>query len=135
MRWFGIDRDKRNYKGKDFRLENDIAEYGYKFHMNDISATIGLHNLPHIPELLEEIGLEKPEGAYIKRVDPATPASRAGLRAGDVILEFDGAKVRGAKDIFFKVAEVDPGTKVSVRVLRMREPKIFEVTLTERPRR
>ena len=59
----------------------------------------------------------------------------AGLRAGDVILEFDGAKVRGAKDIFFKVAEVDPGTKVSVRILRMREPKIFEVTLTERPRR
>ena len=52
LRWFGIDRDKRNYKGKDFRLEHDIAEYGYKFHMNDLNATIGLHNLPHIPNLL-----------------------------------------------------------------------------------
>lgn len=48
LRWYGINRDKRNYKGKDFRLENDIEEYGYKFHMNDINATIGLHNLPHI---------------------------------------------------------------------------------------
>ena len=52
LRWYGINRDKRNYKGKDFRLENDIAEWGYKFHMNDINATIGIHNLPHIPELL-----------------------------------------------------------------------------------
>jgi len=54
LRWYGIDRDKRNYKGKDLRLENDIVEYGYKFHMNDISATIGLYNLPHISELLRK---------------------------------------------------------------------------------
>ena len=55
LRWFGIDRDKRNYKGKDFRLEHDIAEYGYKFHMNDINATIGLYNLPYIPTLLKKL--------------------------------------------------------------------------------
>ena len=55
LRWFGIDRDKRNYKGKDFRLEHDISEYGYKFHMNDINATVGLHNLPYIPELLDKM--------------------------------------------------------------------------------
>jgi len=54
LRWYGINRDKRNYKGKDFRLENDIVEYGYKFHMNDINATIGLYNLPHIDELLRK---------------------------------------------------------------------------------
>mgnify|MGYP004467291495 CR=1 FL=1 len=55
LRWFGIDRDKRNYKGKDFRLERDISEYGYKFHMNDLNATIGLYNLPYIPKLLEKM--------------------------------------------------------------------------------
>jgi len=54
LRWFGIDRDKRNYKKKDFRLEDNILEYGYKFHMNDINATIGLYNLPHIPKLIEK---------------------------------------------------------------------------------
>lgn len=51
LRWFGIDRDKRNYKSKDFRLENDITEYGYKFHMNDVNATLGIHNLKHIDNL------------------------------------------------------------------------------------
>ena len=52
LRWYGIDRDKRNYKGTDFRLEADVVDWGYKFHMNDINATIGIHNLPHIEELI-----------------------------------------------------------------------------------
>lgn len=54
LRWYGIDRDRRNYKKKDFRMEHDIMEYGYKFHMNDINATIGLYNLPHMKVLLEK---------------------------------------------------------------------------------
>lgn len=54
LRWYGINRDKRNYKGKDFRLENDIMEYGYKFHMNDVNATLGIYNLPHMDRLLEK---------------------------------------------------------------------------------
>jgi len=54
IRWFGIDRNKRNFNKKDFRLENDIEEWGYKFHMNDINATIGLYNLPHINKLLDK---------------------------------------------------------------------------------
>ena len=42
LRWYGIDRD--DPRG-DFRCENDVPEWGFKFHMNDISATIGLSNL------------------------------------------------------------------------------------------
>lgn len=53
LRWYGIDRDKRNYKGKDFRLEADVVDWGYKFHMNDINATIGIHNLPQVQGLIE----------------------------------------------------------------------------------
>ena len=54
LRWFGIDRDRRSLPGSDFRLEPDIAEYGYKFHMNDINASIGLSNLPNIENILEK---------------------------------------------------------------------------------
>ncbi len=54
MRWYGIDRDKRNYDRKDLRMENDVIDWGYKYHMNDINATIGLYNLPHIEELIEK---------------------------------------------------------------------------------
>lgn len=44
LRWFGLDRDKK----EDFRSEQNIQMAGYKYHMNDIAATIGLANLPHI---------------------------------------------------------------------------------------
>ena len=52
IRWFGIDRNKRSGSG-DFRMEPDIPEWGYKFHMNDVNATIGLANLHHLPKILE----------------------------------------------------------------------------------
>ena len=51
LRWYGIDRDDNK---KDFRCENDILEWGFKFHMNDIAATIGLCNFKHIDTLLEK---------------------------------------------------------------------------------
>jgi len=49
LRWYGIDRETNS---KDFRCEDDIAEWGYKFHMNDVNATIGIHNFPHIEDLV-----------------------------------------------------------------------------------
>ena len=52
VRWFGIDRNKRSGAG-DFRMEPDIPEHGFKFHMNDLNATIGLANLAHLPKILE----------------------------------------------------------------------------------
>lgn len=61
LRWFGIDRNRRNYKGKDFRLEHDIEEYGYKFHMNDLNAVIGIHNFP---EVLDLIKINRDNGEY-----------------------------------------------------------------------
>ncbi len=46
-RWFGLDRDNK----LDFRSAQDIEQWGFKFHLNDIAASIGLANLPHIPPL------------------------------------------------------------------------------------
>ena len=52
LRWFGIDRDNPSGQ-RDLRCEANISEYGYKFHMNDVAATIGLANLEHHPKLLD----------------------------------------------------------------------------------
>jgi len=49
IRWYGIDREGNR---KDFRCEADIVEWGYKFHMNDICATIGIENLKHVHEIV-----------------------------------------------------------------------------------
>lgn len=53
LRWFGIDRSKRTVSG-DLRMEPDIPEWGYKFHMNDVNATIGLANLSLAIENLQK---------------------------------------------------------------------------------
>jgi len=49
LRWYGIDRDSNR---KDFRCEADIEEWGFKFHMNDICATVGIENLKHASEII-----------------------------------------------------------------------------------
>lgn len=51
LRYFGIDRTKR---AKDYRIEKDIYHWGYKFHMNDVNATIGLANFTHTKEILKK---------------------------------------------------------------------------------
>mgnify|MGYP001620174058 CR=1 FL=1 len=50
LRWYGIDRESPR---KDFRCEEDVVEHGYKFHMNDVAATIGLEQLKYAPKILQ----------------------------------------------------------------------------------
>jgi dTDP-4-amino-4,6-dideoxygalactose transaminase/GNAT superfamily N-acetyltransferase len=54
LRWFGVDRNKRLAPGSatDLRLEADVAEWGYKFHMNDLNATLALANFPYLDDHL-----------------------------------------------------------------------------------
>jgi perosamine synthetase len=51
LRWYGIDREQPR---ADFRCEEDIAEWGYKFHMNDVAATLGIVQLPYLDGILAQ---------------------------------------------------------------------------------
>ena len=66
-RWYGIDRDGNR---KDFRCEADIEEWGYKFHMNDVSATVGIENLKHAEKLISK---HKENAAYYDKHLQNTP--------------------------------------------------------------
>jgi len=48
LRWYGIDREGDR---KDFRCEADVTEWGFKFHMNDVCATVGIENLKHAEKI------------------------------------------------------------------------------------
>lgn len=50
LKWYGFDRDKSN----SFRCSQDVVEAGYKYHMNNINATIGIGNLPYVKEIVEK---------------------------------------------------------------------------------
>jgi dTDP-4-amino-4,6-dideoxygalactose transaminase len=51
IRWYGIDRDNDR---KDFRCEANIEEWGYKFHMNDVCATVGIENFKHADKIISK---------------------------------------------------------------------------------
>jgi len=52
LRWYGIDRETNK---KDMRCEVDIKEWGFKFHMNDINATIGIENLKFLKDHIQHV--------------------------------------------------------------------------------
>jgi dTDP-4-amino-4,6-dideoxygalactose transaminase len=54
LRWFGIDREPKTKEAIDLRCEIDVPESGYKFHMNNISAIVGLENLKHADEIIQK---------------------------------------------------------------------------------
>jgi dTDP-4-amino-4,6-dideoxygalactose transaminase len=51
IRWYGIDRDSNR---KDFRCEDNIPEWGFKFHMNDVNAVVGNENLKHANDIVSK---------------------------------------------------------------------------------
>jgi dTDP-4-amino-4,6-dideoxygalactose transaminase len=51
LRWYGINRETNR---KNLRCEDDIKEWGYKFHMNDVAATIGIEQFKHLPKIIKQ---------------------------------------------------------------------------------
>jgi len=58
LRWYGIDRENNS---KDFRCEADVEEWGFKYHMNDVNASIGMANLKGIDKIIDR---HKENGNY-----------------------------------------------------------------------
>jgi serine protease Do len=69
-------------------------------------------------DIAESMNLDKPRGALIADVTKPGPAEKAGIEAGDVVIEFDGRPVHEMRDLPRIVAETEIGKKVTVKVLR-----------------
>ncbi|MCC6608626.1 MAG: DegQ family serine endoprotease [Burkholderiales bacterium] len=81
--------------------------------------------------LAESFGLPKPEGALVSSVEPGSPAEKAGLKTGDVILKFDGKPIADSGELPTRVAATKPGTKSTLEVWRKGERKEVDVTVGE----
>jgi len=72
-------------------------------------------------------------GVLVSRVDEDTPAGKAGLRAGDVIIAVDGKGIANRGDIGAALADKEPGDTVAVKIVRDGSEKTLDVEVEERP--
>ena len=96
-----------------------------------VRGRIGLQVAPVGEDEAQALKLMKPEGALVRQVERASPAERAGIRAGDVILECQGQPVRNPDDLVARISAIAPGTKVPVVLSRDGRRQSVSVTVEE----
>ncbi len=92
---------------------------------------VGIQELTE--ELAGQFGVKVGDGVLVSNVMPGGPSEHAGLKAGDVILEFNTTKVSSVHQLQRLVAEAAVGTSSQVKVLREKQPLALTVVLGEQP--
>ena len=80
-------------------------------------------------EIAEVEKLDEPRGALVASVAPNSPSEKAGVKAGDIILEFNGEKIQIMKELPIIVARTEVGKKVKVKIWRNKKEIIKTITL------
>jgi serine protease Do len=91
------------------------------------SVGLGIIYLPVTPELSEYYGLGVEYGALITEVTPGSPADRAGLRASDVVISFNGAKLEEQTSLLGMMMACLAGDKATLEVWREAEVSMIDL--------
>jgi serine protease Do len=94
---------------------------------------LGVRLEPINEDFAASLGLPKRRGELVQMVEESTPAGRAGIKAGDILTKVNGKDVTADQTVSFLVANLQPGAKVPVEVLREGQRLNLTVTLGKRP--
>ena len=81
-------------------------------------SSIGLSIRDLTAEDASKAKLQQPDGVFVNDVRDGTPAARAGLKSGDIVIEFDGERPRSARHFTRLVRETPPGRSVKMTIVR-----------------
>lgn len=95
-------------------------------------AFLGITPGPLTDRIATTLGLQRREGVVVLAVNDDSPASRAGLRAGDLIISFAGQKLEGVEQLLGRLRGLEPGQEVEVVVFRQGQEQTLKVRLEER---
>ncbi len=94
---------------------------------------VGLADLDAIAA--KQLGLKDTDGAVVAGIERGSPADRSGLRIYDIVVKFNGKKVKSSDDLRDLVGDAKIGSKIDVEVLREGRPKKLSVLVGERPKK
>lgn len=133
IRVYGDDgKELRVYK--DIEDDNKITVYRDGEEVELKGGYLGVRVQDITRELQQARDLPNTEGALISRVEQGSPAAKAGILRGDVIVELNRHQIADASDLTRRVHDLEPGAKVPVTVLQKGMRKSLTVTLGKRPK-
>jgi Do/DeqQ family serine protease len=94
---------------------------------------LGVGIQPLTRELAESFGLSEAKGALVNEVFPGSPAEKAGIKPGDIIVRFDGKDVEESRSLQNLVGSTKAGTIATVDVIREKMPLSVKVKIEEMP--
>ncbi|HEY5892319.1 MAG TPA: DegQ family serine endoprotease [Chthoniobacterales bacterium] len=123
-------------QGVGFAVPANLARYVMERLVTDGKVTrgyLGVTIQSVTPELAKAFKLPQNTGALVGDVTPRSPADEVGLKAGDVIIEFNGRKVTDGRQLRLMAGQSAPGTSVSMKALRDGREQDFTAKLAEAP--
>lgn len=108
------------------RVVDQLVEFG-----ETRRGWLGVSVQPVTPDMAESYDLETPYGVIIRNVEDNGPADDGGLRQGDLVLTFDGRRVRDDRFFTRQVAETEIGATVDLEIRRRDRPMTLSVTIGE----
>ncbi|WP_050464233.1 Do family serine endopeptidase [Herbaspirillum autotrophicum] len=102
-------------------------------HGQVVRGWIGVEPQDITPELAESFGLTKKTGAIIAGVLKGGPADKAGLKPGDILISVEGKPVTDTTEMLNLIAQLTPGQKAKMTVLRKSQETVLEITVGKRP--
>ena len=84
-------------------------------------------------DVAEYYGLSDREGVLVYQVLPESPASKAGMKDGDIVKTFDGAPIRHSRELIDRVSSTKAGRRIGIEVLRDGKRQTLQVEIGERP--
>jgi serine protease Do len=122
------------YMGVSFAIPIEVAlEVGKQLRAEGkvTRGRLGVRIQPMTKELAQSFQLKEPDGALIATVEPGSPADKAGLKPGDVVLGFNGQKLEDPNQLPRLVAETKPGQSATLRIWRNGKAEEVKFTAAE----
>ena len=94
---------------------------------------LGVALAPVDDDIAASLGLQRNRGEFIQQVVPGQAADKAGIRAGDVVLRVNGQEVTPDNNVSFVVANVAPGTRIPIEIIRDGKRQTLNAVVAKRP--